>query len=149
MVDFLVWIWLCVAVASALIEFVTMQMVSICFTFSSIVAIILARCGVVWWVQVIVFCVLALGLLLGLRKFSMKFLLKGSNEKTNAESIIGTTHTLLKPITKNEPGELKINGIVWTAVSNNGSSIKKDVEVKIEKIDGNKLVVSKITQKGE
>lgn len=149
MADFLVWVWLGTAIISAVLEFVTMEMVSIWFTFASIVAIILALCGVIWWVQLIVFCVLALGLLLGLRKFSMKYLLKNTNEKTNVDSVVGTTHKLLKSITKDEPGEIKINGVVWTVISKNGSSIKKDAEVKIEKVDGNKLIVSKFIEKGE
>ena len=143
MVDYLVWIWLAVACVSALLEFITTQMVSIWFTFASIVAIILALCGVIWWVQLIVFAVLALVLLLTLRRFSMKYLLKNTNSATNADSVIGTVHKLAKPITEDQPGELKLNDVVWTAVSVDGQSISQGSEVKIEKIEGNKLVVSK------
>ena len=147
MVDYLVWVWLAVLCVSAALEFITMQMVSIWFAIASIVAIILALCGVVWWVQVIVFCVLALVLLLGLRKFSMKFLLKNTNTKTNVDSFVGSVHKLVEPINVDEPGAVKINGVVWTAVSKDNKPIKKGLDVKIENVDGNKLIVSKVEDK--
>lgn len=142
MVDYLVWIWLAVAVVSALLEFATMQMVSIWFTFASIVAIILALCGVVWWVQVLVFCVLALVLLLALRKFSLKYLLKNNNSTTNVDSVVGTEHKLQQSISPDNAGALKINGVVWTAVCEDESaSIEAGNQVRVVKVNGNKLVV--------
>lgn len=148
--DYLVWVWLAVLCVSTALEFITMQMVSIWFAIASIVAIVLALFCVAWWVQLIVFSVLSLVLLVTLRKFSMKFLLRNTNTKTNADSIIGTVHKLIEPISEDKPGAVKINGVVWNAISKNGKSIKQNVEVKIENIEGNKLVVSKVeTKKGE
>ncbi len=142
MIDYLVWVWLAVAVVSALLEFATMQMVSIWFTIASIVAIILALCGVVWWVQVLVFCALALVLLLSLRKFSIKYLLKNDKTTTNVDSLIGTEHKLRQSITLDSAGELKINGVVWTAVGKDEStSIEAGQQVRVVKVDGNKLIV--------
>ena len=151
MVDYLVWVWLAVACVSAALEFITMQMVSIWFALASIVAIILAFCGVAWCIQLIVFSVVSLVLLATLRKFSMKFLLRNTNTKTNADSIVGTVHKLIEPIAEDEPGAVKISGVVWTAVTKDGSAIESNTEVKIESIEGNKLFVSKVVkeQKGE
>ena len=141
MVDYLVWIWLAVAVASAALEFITMQMVSIWFTFASIITIILALCGVVWWVQLLVFCGLSLVLLLSLRKLALKYLLKNDKTKTNVDSFVNNNYKLIQPITADTPGEVKINGVVWTAVSEDGAEIEKDQVVTVVKIDGNKLIV--------
>ncbi len=141
MVDYLVWIWLAVAVVSAALEFITMQMVSIWFTFASIITIILALCGVVWWVQLLVFCGLSLVLLLSLRKLALKYLLKNDKTKTNVDSFVNNNYKLIQPITADTPGEVKINGVVWTAVSEDGAEIEKDQVVTVVKIDGNKLIV--------
>ena len=147
MVDYLVWVWLGVIVASAALEFITMEMVSIWFTFAGIITIILALCGVVWWVQLLVFCGLALILLLSLRKLALKYLLKNDKTKTNADGFVGNSYKLIEPIAKNTPGAVKINGVVWTAVSENGEEIAKDEVIVVVKIDGNKLIVKE--QKGE
>ena len=42
-------------------------------------------------------------------------------------------------------GQVKVEGEVWTAVSNTDSTIEKGIEVEILKIDGVKLVVKPIT----
>ena len=148
MVDFLIWIWLGIAIASAVLEFVSMQMVSVWFTVGSIVAIILSLCGVVWWVQLLTFGIVSLVLLLCLRKLCLKYLLKNDNATTNIDGLVGTTQKLVEPITTDTAGAVKISGVVWTAVSE-GANIEKGEMVKIERVEGNKLIVSKIEQKGD
>lgn len=149
MAEFLIWIWLGIAIASAVLEFISMQMVSIWFTVGSIVAIILSLCGVIWWAQLLTFGIVSLVLLLSLRKICLKYLLKNDNATTNVDGLVGTTQKLVEPITKDTAGAVKISGVVWTAVAENDVSIEKGESVKIERVEGNKLVVSKIKQKGE
>ncbi len=140
--DFLIWVWVAVLCASAIVEFLSMQMVAIWFTFSAMATIVLNLCGVIWWVQVLVFCVLSLVLLLSLRKFSLKYLLKNTNQKTNADSLVGTTHKLLEKIEPEKSGSLKINGVVWTAIcENKDQTLNAGEVVEITKIEGNKLFV--------
>lgn len=149
MAEFLIWIWLGIAIASAVLEFISMQMVSIWFTVGSIVAIILSLCGVIWWAQLLTFGIVSLVLLLSLRKICLKYLLKNDNATTNVDGLVGTTQKLVEPITKDTAGAVKISGVVWTAVAENDVLIEKGESVKIERVEGNKLVVSKIKQKGE
>ncbi len=150
--DYLIWIWVAILACSVAIEMLSMQMIAVWFTFSSMAAIILNLCGVIWWIQVLVFCLLALVLLLALRKFSLKYLLKNTNQKTNVDSIVGSHHKLLESIEPEKNGSLKINGVVWTAV---GKDEKQKIDaqtfVEIVKVDGNKLVVvpAKTTSKTE
>lgn len=140
--DFLIWVWVIIMCSSAVIEFFSMQMVAVWFTFSSLVAIILSLCGVLWWVQVLVFCIVALVLLLALRRFSLKFLLKNTDQKTNIDSVVGTTHKLLESIEPEKAGSIKINGVIWTAVcEDENKTLKENEFVKIVKVSGNKLIV--------
>lgn len=143
MAEFLIWIWLGIAIASAVLEFISMQMVSIWFTVGSIVAIILSLCGVIWWAQLLTFGIVSLVLLLSLRKICLKYLLKNDNATTNVDGLVGTTQKLVEPITKDAAGAVRISGVVWTAVAENDVSIEKGESVKIERVEGNKLIVSK------
>lgn len=144
---YFVWIWLAILVVSAVLEFASMQMVSVWFCVSSIVAAILDLCGVAIWVQALVFVLLALVLLVCLRKFCLKFLLKGDNTKTNVDTLVGQEFSLLEEIKDGENGSLKVNGVVWTAHSTKEQTIKKGEKVVVTKVDGNKLIVEKVQQK--
>ena len=146
---YFVWIWLGILVLSAFLELVSMQMVSVWFCVSSVVAVILDLCGVVVWAQALVFVLLALILLICLRKFCLKFLLKGDTTKTNVDTLVGTTFTLFEEIKPDKSGSVKINGVVWTAQTEKEQTIKKGEKVVVQKVDGNKLIVEKQKEKKE
>ena len=142
-----IWIWLGIACASLIIELVTLQMVTIWFVPSAIIALILAACNVMVEIQVVVFIVLSLILILSLRKISLKFLLK-TKAKTNSEALIGKKTKLLSPIKDGEGGTIKVNGIIWTAIGENETiAIDADKTVEILSIDGIKLIVKECNDK--
>ena len=146
---YFVWIWLGILVVSAILEFVSLQMVSVWFCVSSVVAVILVLCGVYVWVQALVFVFLALLLLVCLRKFCLKFLLKNDNTKTNVDTLVGEVFPLFEEIKVGENGSVKVNGVVWTAQTKKEQEIKKGEKVVVTKVDGNKLIVEKYTEKKE
>ena len=96
-------------------------------------------------VQIAVFLVLSVALLLGLRKITLKWLTK-NNVKTNTDSFIGKTFELIDPITKHANGSIKINGVVWSATSEDGSLIDSGTEVVVTSIRGNTVIVTKSSQ---
>ncbi len=146
---FFVWIWLGILVVSAILELASMQMVSIWFCASSVVAAILDICGVAIWIQALVFVLLALILLLCLRKFCLKFLLKGDTIKTNVDTLVGSVFPLFEEIKPEQNGSIKVNGVVWTAQSEKEQTIKKGEKVVVTKVEGNKLIVKKFIEKKE
>jgi len=81
-------------------------------------------------------------LLVTIRKWAI-LLLHKSPGKTNMDLIIGTTHNLQKAIVDGENGEVKINGVVWTAIANNRENIENGELVKILEVKGNQLIVAK------
>ena len=84
----MIWVWIAVMALTAFIEMETAALVSIWFTFGSLVALILAACGVAIEIQCMVFAVVALLLLLCLRKITLP-LLRSRDESTNADALIG------------------------------------------------------------
>lgn len=138
----MIWIWAGVFLVTLILEIITVDLVSIFFTVGSLVAFILALCGVGTNIQIIVFLIVSIILLASLRAIFMK-LLKNNKEKTNIDSVIGTVHTLQKAIQEEEAGELKLNGIVWRAISQNNETIDAGEKVQIVEVQGNKLIVKK------
>ncbi len=144
----LFWIWLAVIVVTAVVEMLTMEVVSIWFTFGAIIPFILSATNVVGWeIQIIVFVVVSAVLILSLRKITKKFLLRNSNEKTNLDSIIGKKYRLIDRTDFENNGTVKVNGVVWSVLSDNGEAIESGEIVQIVKIDGNKLIVKKSEEK--
>ena len=67
-----------------------------------------------------------------------------NKEKTNLDRIIGMTGIVISKITKNKPGEVKVDGKVWTATSN--MTINENEPVKILDINSTKLKVEKVKE---
>ncbi len=143
-----VWIWLGVIVASALIEFLTMELLGIWFTVSGLVALVLALVGVGYEIQLIVFFILSVVLLFSLRKVCLKMLRKSEGD-TNTSSILGKEFKLLRAISEDVAGSLKVNDVTWTAASEDGSSIDAGKYVIVSSIKGNKLIVKEKTKAEE
>lgn len=138
----MIWIWVSVIIGTLVFEFITYGLICIWFSIAGVVALILEICGVSVWTQVIAFSVIALGLLLGLRQICLK-LLKGNNEKTNSDSLVGKKVKIVKAITGSEMGEVKINGVVWNAISSGNDDMNQGEVVEIVEITGNKILVKK------
>lgn len=135
-----VWIWTAVIVATLIFEFITSELVCIWFSASGVVSLILALCGVPYWVQLLVFVIVSVALLLCLRKICLK-ILKNSKEKTNLDNLVGKKFVLIDPIGERDAGTIKINGVVWACVEKNNKACPAGSEVEIVEFVGNKVVV--------
>lgn len=141
------WIWLGVIVAATVIELLTWNLTSIWFAFAALVAFILSIFpSIPWEVQVIVFVVLSVGLILSLRKVSLKLLYKHTDGKTNTAELIGEKVKLLKGISEDELGEVKIHGVIWNAQAETDINIDAGEFVEIVKVQGNKMIIKKINE---
>ena len=135
-----IWIWVSVIALSLVVEFATLEMVSIWTALGGICALILATLEVSVEIQLIVFFVVTIVTLLSLRKFAVKYLLKNT-ANSGFNSLVGSTHRLLTEITEKTFGTVKINGVVWSAITIDGSELPADTLVEIIEIKGNKLIV--------
>jgi len=86
------------------------------------------------------FLVVSILSLLVLRPLFHKYIRK--NEiKTNADRLVGKIAVCTKAIADGDRGEVKIEGKIWTSISNENIAVGEKVEVLA--IDGVKLVVKK------
>ena len=134
------YVWLGLVVVTLIIEFLTLELVSIWVSLGSLVGLILELCGVPLEWQIVVAVVVTIVCILGLRRFCVKFLLK-SKEKTNTDIYIGAKEKLVTKIDGDGLGSICINGVTWSAKSENGESIKEGSLVEILRLEGNRFVV--------
>ena len=88
------------------------------------------------------FVVLGIIFLVTTRKKLTSWLDK-SKQKTNyLDRIMDMEGVVTKEISKNKAGQVKIDGKLWTAVSNKKIEVGKEITIK--KIDGVRLVVEEV-----
>ena len=139
--------WLIIMVVLIVIEVMTMGLSTIWFALGALISFIASLFGASVATQIVLFLVVSIISLLLTRPIAMKYLNK-NRMKTNIESLIGK-HVVVTVQIDNieETGQVKVNGIDWTARANNEEQIiEKDSIVEIMRIDGVKLIVAK---KGE
>ncbi len=147
--DYMVWIWLSAAVALFILEMCTTDLVSIWLSIgallTTVIVAIFPKIPIPW--QIFMFIVFSAIMLLLTRKFVKKFLARTKEQATNLELYYDKTAIVVEEINNvNATGAVKINGLVWTARSENNEIIEKDAVVIFKKIDGNKAIV---VRKGE
>ena len=68
--------------------------------------------------------------------------MSGRHVRTNADRLIGREVLVTEQIENlKETGEIKVNGVLWTAVSTDGSVIPAGSLVRIERLEGAKVYV--------
>ncbi|MGN0467648.1 MAG: NfeD family protein [Acutalibacteraceae bacterium] len=135
--------WIVLAIVFAVIEAVTVQIVTIWFAVGAVGAIIAYVLGANEIVQLTVFVAVSLLTLIIARPYLKKFT-KTQVQPTNADMYIGKQALVTERIDNNNAtGQAKIGGSLWTARSADGSVIEKDSLVSVMSIEGVKLIVKK------
>lgn len=134
----MVYVWFGVAVILGLIEAFTVNLVSIWFVISSLLAMIVSIFYDNIFVEIFIFVVVGIILMPFTKKIYNKI---KKNEKTNIDRIVGMKGIVTEAITVGNIGEVKVDGKKWSAYSS--SDISKGEFVRILSIDSVKLKVEK------
>ncbi len=136
-------IWLIAAAVLAVIEALTMGLTTIWFAGGAVAAAISAMLGCPFIAQFIIFLVVSV-LLIYFTRPLVKDKLKVGTTKTNADALVGKTATVTSEITDTAPGQVKVGGMEWSAVSmDENLPITEGTAVTITAIEGVKLIVSR------
>lgn len=131
--------WLILVILLSIIEMITPNLVCIWFIISGIIALLATFLTDSFIIHFAIFVLGGVTLLLLTKATNQK--LNSKKETTNFDRIIGMTGIVTKEITKNKPGEVKVDGKYWTA--NASEKLPSNTNVKIIKIDSTKLTVEK------
>lgn len=135
------YVWLVLAIVLGLIEAFTVNLVSIWFVISSILAMVVSMFTDNLYIQIGVFVFIGILLMPLSKKIYNK--IKKNNVSTNIDRIIGMTGVVTENINKDTIGEVKVDGKRWSAYSND--NINKGEVVKVVKINSVKLYVERIS----
>lgn len=138
-----VWIWAGLAVLFLIVEAACpLHLVSIWFVVGSVVALIAAMLGWALWLQITLFVVVSGALLAMLWPLVRKYL-NPAVEKTNVDSVLGSTGLVTVAIDNlTAAGQVKLGAMEWTARSTTGAPIPAGTVVRVDKIEGVKVFVS-------
>ncbi len=141
----MIYVWIALTIVFVIAEAATAQLTTVWFALGSVVALILAACGVKSLaVQIVVFIAVSAISLIATRPLVKKMLQKRV-VATNADRNIGETGITISEINNLEAkGEVKVKGVVWTARSDNGEVIPEGSKVRVKNIEGVKLIVEAI-----
>ena len=143
--DWALYIWLGLMILFIITEAVcAIHLVSIWFAAGALVAMIAAALGAKLWLQITLFFLVS-GVLLALLWPLVKKFLRPNLKKTNLDSIIGSTGLVTVTVDNMEStGQVKLNGMEWTARSTSGRVIDPHTEVKVDRIEGVKVFVTPV-----
>ena len=131
--------WLGVIILLTIVEFITVNLVSIWFIISAMLSLIVSLFIDNFLLQFAIFVLVGIILLILTKKYlANKLVLK---EKTNLDRIIGMRGVVTEDIDDLVIGEVMVDGKKWSAIAD--APIKKGEKVKIIKIEGVKLIVER------
>lgn len=144
--DYMVWVWLAIFLFTIVIEALSQDLIAIWFSLGALVSLVLSVIpGLPWYVELIVFAFVSL-FVMGFTRPLAKKLLLNATRYTNIDEYIGKRVTVLKEVSKFENGEIKLNGIIYSAslLEEATESISVGEIVEIVTFKGNKVVVRKL-----
>jgi len=136
-------IWLALMVIFIGLENTTVSLVSIWFVLGALVSMIVALLHGEIWLQIVVFVVVSVLCLALLRPVLRKYFVPKLT-KTNVDSVIGCTGVVIHPIDNIAGvGNVKLGGMEWSARSTSGDTIPEGTVIRVDRIEGVKVFVSK------
>ena len=139
----MLYVWICIILLLTILEIVTVDLTTIWYIAAAVLSLITSFFIDNFFIQFGIFAIVGTILLFTTRPFLLK-LMSHDDIKTNFDRIIGMNGIVTEEISKNNVGEIKVDGKKWSAISK--ENIEKGSVVKILSIDGVKLHVEKIEE---
>lgn len=137
------YVWFIIAVFLGILEALTVNLVSIWFVISALLALITTFITDNIVIQVGVFVLGGVALMPISKRILSK--IKFQNTRTNIDRIIGMKGIVTEDITKDNIGEVKVDGKRWSAYSD--TDISKGEPVRVLSINSVKIKVEKWKEK--
>lgn len=135
--------WVILILFLAIIEVSTVNLVTIWYVASAIVALVISFFTDNFTLQFAVFVILGTIFLITTKK-TLDKLVKDKHAKTNLDRVVGMEGIVVEEITKNKLGAVKVDGKIWSASSSN--TIKENSIVKVLDINSTKLIVERVKE---
>lgn len=132
-------IWLAIFCILTIIEIMTVDFVTIWFAIGSFCTAFVALFTDSLWIQLPIFFTISIISIILTRPLKTK--IDQQRTATNLDRIIGMTGIVTEDIKKDSLGEVKVDGKLWAAMSDENKEMKKGTKVEILSINSTKLKV--------
>lgn len=140
-------IWVGLLILFGIGEAITVGLTSIWFAAGALVALVVSLLNGPLWLQIVLFIAVSVLSMLAIRPLASKYL-NSRVEPTNADRIIGTETRVIETIDNLQAtGTVRINGMVWSARSENDAPIPEGTLVQVLRIEGVKVYVEPVKEK--
>ncbi|WP_375003686.1 NfeD family protein [Aeromicrobium sp. CTD01-1L150] len=137
-----VWVvWIGIAVLLAIVEMLSLDLVFLMFALAALSAAVVSGLGGPLWLALLVFGVVALGLLYFARPPMVSRLHQGPTLTTGHHALVGRTAVVAEPV-DSFGGRVELAGEIWSARTESSEPLVVGAEVVVTRIDGATAVVS-------
>jgi len=134
------WIWVALVIIFAVIEVFTLGLTTVWFALAALVMVFLSFLPIPIVFQITIFLAISAVLLFFTRPVAIKKF-KIGREKTNVDSLAGKHALVTRKIGEFDKGEVKLNGLFWSARSEDGSTIVEGTKCEVMRIEGVQVIV--------
>lgn len=134
-------VWLAAVVVFVVTELMTVSLVSVWFAVGAVAGLLAAVWGWTFLNQLLAF-VLVTGIALAVTRPLVRRFASKAMTHTNADRVLGGTGRVTETV-DSENGAVYVDGKTWTARSEAGDVIPVEAPVRIERIEGVKLYVTR------
>ncbi len=137
------WIfWLTVFLLLAVAEMLTLNLYFILMSVGALAALVAFLLGAELWLQIVIFCVVALATTVLIRPLALSHLKRGpADQLSNVDRLIGHKAVVLETVGTGG-GLVKIGGDIWTARITGGAELPVGASVEVAAIDGATAIVN-------
>ncbi len=134
-------IWLSVFLLLAVAEMLTLNLYFILMSVGALAALVAFLFNAELWLQIVVFCVVALATTVLIRPLAMSHLHRGpADQLSNIDRLIGHKAVVLEAVSSSG-GLVKIGGDIWTARISGGVDVPVGATVEVSSIDGATAII--------
>ncbi|MHA7304177.1 NfeD family protein [Arthrobacter sp. TMN-49] len=135
-------IWLSVFLLLAVAEMLTLNLYFILMSVGALAALVAFLFNAELWLQIVIFCVVALATTVLIRPLALSHLRRGpADQLSNVDRLIGHKAVVIEAVSTSG-GLVKIGGDIWTARINGGVDIPVGATVEVASIDGATAIIS-------
>lgn len=134
------WFWLFLAVVFIVVEAVTFSLTTIWFALGAFAMIFVSFAPIPFRWQLLIFALISFAFLMFTRPFAVKRL-KLKSVSLNSDALVGKKVRVTEEITELEKGAATVNGVAWSARSEDGRTIARGAECVVAAIEGVTLVL--------
>ncbi|WP_189351296.1 NfeD family protein [Zhihengliuella salsuginis] len=128
--------WLALFLVLAIIEVMSLDLYFIMLATGALAAVFTALAGGPFWLQTLVFCVIALLMILFLRPIALRHLRRSPADRlTNVDRLVGLDALVLEPTTRLS-GRAKIGGETWSARVDGDATLEPGTYGRVTRIVG-------------